>query len=1385
MARKSHGGTDGRNFGGNLRKQSRSISISALAIAAVAATAVGVFSHYRAAHQVAVRQPTSNTTSAQKPRRASPEALEVLAQLRNRYAPVPQRRRRGVVDEPPSNSDPGNPDSDLAAATQASPLLPGLTDDFEANPAGILARFPAANTRTEAKVVLPSHANAALELEDLGTGMHVQAILEGVQDKAAEMADGYAVYREALGPNATVLRRAMPNGSEDFVSFAAPPSEPSITYHMGLDSNVAGLRLAGNSLELLDKDGTPRLRVAPPYIVGADGEWLEARLTIGGCAADMNPSAPWDRTVTAPGATSCQLRVSWDNDAVEYPALLDPTWMTTGSMTSPRQGHTATLLSTGKVLVAGGTNGTTALATAELYDRNTGTWAATGSFTGARQWHSAVLLNTSGNPTTSGKVLIAGGRNGSSTLNTAQLYSPSAGTWMAATNLNAAREQNTATVLASGKVLVTGGINGTTVLATAATYDPSTGAGTWTATTAPMPAARKFHAATLISTTNPQLNGKVLVTGGNNGTASQSTVYLYDPAQSAFSTLTPLTTPREGQTATVLSNTKILLAGGKNGSTTLNTAVVFDPTTGPGSWSAVGNMTAARQGHSASLLSSGQVLVAGGSNGTTTLSSAEQFNGTNSWTTPTVMPGPVQAHTATVLGNNIVLIAGGLSGTTTQNAARLYDTTGGTPCTSGSQCLSGTCVSGVCCNTACTDQCSSCNLAGLAGICSPKPNGATCNDGNLCTQTDTCQAGACTGANPVTCTAQDQCHTAGTCNTATGTCSNPNKPAGTPCPDNTVCNGAETCNTSGTCVPGTPLVVDDGNPCTADSCDAVTGVSHTPLAAGSSCADGTVCNGNETCNGSGTCVPGTPLVVDDGNPCTADACDPVTGASHTPLAAGTSCTDGNACNGVELCDASATCLPGTPPLVEDGNPCTADSCDAVAGVSHLPVPLGTSCADGTVCNGAETCNGSGTCVPGTPLVVDDNNPCTTDACDAIAGATHTPVAPGTTCTDGNICTGAGTCNATGTCMPGTIPTLDDGNPCTADSCDPVSGVHHDPVAAGTSCADSNLCNGSETCNASGSCIAGTPPSIDDGNPCTTDACDPGVGITYTPVAVGTPCPDANSCNGNETCSAGGTCMAGTPPTLDDGNPCTVDSCDPATGAIAHDPAPAGSACSSSDVCYTGQTCGAQGQCQGGAPANVDDGDPSTIDTCVPGQGVRHRKAAAIDKTVITTTLAANQWLYTGNDPIQTGVAPGTIELRRAAVLHGYVKDRQGQPIPNVTITVLGHPEFGTTITHADGRYDMVVNGGGQLTVKYTKTGLLEAQRNVNAPWDDHTWATDVVQIPADPIVTSIDLTSAQQMQVAQGSANNDADGDRQATVMFPVDNIATATLPDGTTQTQR
>ncbi|MDG4554467.1 MAG: RHS repeat-associated core domain-containing protein [Candidatus Competibacter sp.] len=175
-------------------------------------------------------------------------------------------------------------------------------------------------------------------------------------------------------------------------------------------------------------------------------------------------------------------------------------------------------------------------------------------------------------------------------------------------------------------------------------------------------------------------------------------------------------------------------------------------------------------------------------------------------------------------------------------------------------------------------------------------------------------------------------------------------------------------------------------------------------------------------------------------------------------------------------------------------------------------------------------------------------------------------------------------------------------------------------------------------------------------------------------------------------------------------------------------------------------------------------------------------APPVDPTVTTTIGVATEFLYTGGNPIQTGVAPGTIEAKRAAVLRGRVLDKQNNPLSGVTLTVLNHPEFGQTLSRADGGFDMAVNGGGWLTVNYRKVGYLPAQRQVNAPWQDYVVLDDVVLIARDAQATTVDLTQP-TVRVAQGSAVTDQDGTRQATLLIPPGTTAQVYNPDGTTRT--
>ncbi len=178
-------------------------------------------------------------------------------------------------------------------------------------------------------------------------------------------------------------------------------------------------------------------------------------------------------------------------------------FVATGSMETAREFQTATLLSSGKVLIAGGQQGENAiLASAELYDPAAGTFAPTGSMQTSRSQHTATLLND-------GRVLLVGGGTGTqgNATATAELFDATGATSTATGSMQMPRWGNTATLLSNGMVLVTGGMDGTgNTLATAELYDPASGT---FSSTGSMESARYFHTATLLS------NGKVLVAGGS------------------------------------------------------------------------------------------------------------------------------------------------------------------------------------------------------------------------------------------------------------------------------------------------------------------------------------------------------------------------------------------------------------------------------------------------------------------------------------------------------------------------------------------------------------------------------------------------------------------------------------------------------------------------------------------------------------------------------------------------------------------------------------------------------------------------------------------------------------------------------------------------------
>src|SRR4051794_3118801 len=83
------------------------------------------------------------------------------------------------------------------------------------------------------------------------------------------------------------------------------------------------------------------------------------------------------------------------------------------------------------------------------------------------------------------------------------------------------------------------------------------------------------------------------------------------------------------------------------------------------------------------------------------------------------------------------------------------------------------------------------------------------------------------------------------------------------------------------------------------------------------------------------------------------------------------------------------------------------------------------------------------------------------------------------------------------------------------------------------------------------------------------------------------------------------------------------------------------------------------------------------------------------------------------------VASGTIALEHAAVVRGRVLLPDGATgAAGVKATVVGHPEYGYTLTRADGYYDLAVNGGGVLTVSLVSSFYLTVQRTTSTPWRD-------------------------------------------------------------------
>jgi RHS repeat-associated protein len=527
----------------------------------------------------------------------------------------------------------------------------------------------------------------------------------------------------------------------------------------------------------------------------------------------------------------------------------------------------------------------------------------------------------------------------------------------------------------------------------------------------------------------------------------------------------------------------------------------------------------------------------------------------------------------------------------------------------------------------------------------------------------------------------------------------------------------------------------------------------------------TNCNGiDDDCNGT----------IDDGFASTPTGC----GVGACARTGATSCVAGVVRN---------SCVAGSPAASDSTCNGADDNCNGQTdeGYAGAPTSCGVgACADtGTmVCNqGVESSN----CAPKQPLASDDKT-CDGIDDDCSGQADEDYVAVATSC-------GVGACGNQGlsACVAGMVQANCTPKPplsSTDTTCDGVDDncngqADESYVSTATSC-------GVGACARSGvsMCVAGMAvPGCVPGQPSASDAtcdgvddnCDGTADEGY--VATQTDCENAgclrhghlscltghavNDCETSGVCYAESDCSDGIDNDADGHSDCNDSDC-------------AGKASCVPEICDNdldddgdGDFDCADPDCAAFAVCNDIPSEPASV-------------APPLNGAVATAYNASLGFLYTGAAPIQKGVAAGTIAPNRASLITGIITDVDLQPLPAVRIAVLNHPELGWTNTREDGRFDMVVNAGGLLTVTMTLPGYLSAQRQIQTDWNQPTRLPTVVLTQLDPVASNVDVSGTVGMQAARGGPALDQDGVRTGTLLFPSGVQATLTGADGTPVSQ-
>ncbi|HLJ29644.1 MAG TPA: DUF2341 domain-containing protein, partial [Candidatus Angelobacter sp.] len=410
-------------------------------------------------------------------------------------------------------------------------------------------------------------------------------------------------------------------------SLAISPSNPSVSFGSTLQLAAIGTYSEGSTLNLT-------------------------------AFAGWSSSAPTIATVGSAGLVSGvyagQSTIQASLGSVSGTATLNVTSILsmTGSLNTARYSHTATLLDSGKVLIAGGF-GPLFPTNTELYDPSTGIFSTGAALHNPRYNHTATLLNN-------GLVLLTGGADQNrNALNTSELFDPSSGNLIPGASMNTARYNHTATLLPNGQVLIAGGQNQSgSIFASAELYNPATG--TFTATGS-LNAAREGHTATLLD------SGLVLISAGFGANNSfPGNFEVYDYTTGAFTVTASSSLLGTGTSSALLNNGDVLIVDGTNA------ALYSSGLVRSGSSGGEGALT---------LLNNGTVLLTGGSAGSSLTNDAEFYDPVaRTFTSLGGMNSTREAHTATKLANGSVLIAGGIdSGSNTLASAEIYQATNTAP----------------------------------------------------------------------------------------------------------------------------------------------------------------------------------------------------------------------------------------------------------------------------------------------------------------------------------------------------------------------------------------------------------------------------------------------------------------------------------------------------------------------------------------------------------------------------------------------------------------------------------------------------------------------------------------------------------------------------------